>query len=98
MRRAAKIDATQRDIVSALRKAGATVAITSTVGDGFPDLVIGYRGRNVLIECKDGAKPPSARKLTPDQVDFHAKWRGPICVVESVDAALQVLANLGAAA
>jgi hypothetical protein len=38
-RRAAKTDGNQAEIVEALRKAGRTVAITSRLGDGFPDIV-----------------------------------------------------------
>ena len=47
--------------------------------------------RNYLIEVKDGAKPPSARKLTPDQVKFHHDWCGQIAVAESVEDALAVI-------
>ena len=71
-----------------LRRLGCSVAITSGLGDGFPDVVVRRRGKNLLIEIKDGAKPPSARKLTSDQIDFHSAWRGTIVVVESVEQAL----------
>lgn len=91
MRRAAKIDANQPEIVQAFRRAGCSVAITSAVGDGFPDLVVGINGLNVLVEIKDGAKPPSARRLTPDQVDFHGNWRGQVIVVETVDQAIDLV-------
>lgn len=91
MRRAAKIDANQPEIVAALRSLGATVAITSTVGQGFPDICVGYRGRSILMEVKDGSRPPSERKLTPDQKDFHAAWRGEITVVTSATEAIDYL-------
>jgi len=91
VRRAAKVDANQPDIVKALRAIGATVAVTSTVGQGFPDICVGFRGRNFMIEVKDGRKPPSERRLTPDQVDFHAAWRGEVVVVESVEQAIEYL-------
>lgn len=91
MRRAAKVDANQRAIVKALRSIGATVAVTSTVGQGFPDICVGYRGRSILMEVKDGSKPPSERKLTPDQKDFHAAWRGEITVVTSATEAIDYL-------
>lgn len=42
----------------------------------------------VMLEVKDGSKPPSERKLTPAQVKFHAEWKGWISVVTSVDEAL----------
>lgn len=91
MRRAAKIDANQSEIVAALRAIGATVAVTSTVGQGFPDICVGYRGRSILMEVKDGSKPPSERKLTPDQELFHAAWRGEIVVVKSAAEAVEYL-------
>lgn len=91
MRRAAKIDANQPEIVAALRSIGATVAVTSTVGQGFPDICVGYRGRSILMEVKDGSKPPSERKLTPDQELFHAAWRGEIVVVKSAAEAVEYL-------
>lgn len=91
MRRAAKIDENQKEIVQALRAMGCSVAITSAVGAGFTDLVVGYRGVNYLVEIKDGSKPPSAQKLTPDQIEFHESWRGQKAVVNSVDAAIKLL-------
>lgn len=91
MRRAARIDANQNEIVCALRGVGATVAITSMVGAGFPDIVVGYRGQNYMIEIKDGSKPPSRRRLTDDEQKFHDLWRGTVIVVNNIDEALQLL-------
>jgi len=90
-RRAAKVDENQREVVKALRKAGATVQHLHAVGAGCPDLLVGFRGINYLIEVKDGKKPPSARKLTDDQVIWHRDWRGNAHVVKSVTEALAVL-------
>lgn len=92
MRRAAKIDANQGQIVQAFRSLSCSVAITSAVGDGFPDLVVGINGLNILVEIKDGAKPPSERRLTPAQVDFHGNWRGQVVVVETVDDVIDLVA------
>lgn len=95
MRRAAKKDANHVEIVAALRKAGATVVDLGAVGHGVPDLLIGHRGRTMLMEIKDGAKCPSARHLTPDQEKFFAAWQGgTLAVVDSVDAALRMLGLL----
>lgn len=95
MRRAAKVDDNQGEIVAALRGIGATVQPLHAVGQGCPDLLAGYQGRNVLIEVKDGSKSPSKRKLTPDQTEWHAGWKGQACVVESVDDALRVILEIG---
>lgn len=93
MRRAAKVDDNQREIVRALRQVGASVLPMHTLGQGAPDIAVGWRGQNWFFEIKDGAKPPSARKLTPDEKAWHAAWQGSVVVVETVD---QALATIGA--
>lgn len=96
MRRNGRVDGNHPEIVKALRQAGMSVAITSGLGGGFPDLVVGWRGVNVLLEVKDGTKPPSARALTADEKDWHAKWGGQISVVESPQGAVDaVIAGWG---
>lgn len=94
MRRAAKVDANQAEIVAALRAVGATVQPLHAVGQGCPDLLVGYRGINFLLEVKDGEKPPSARKLTPDQVSWHDTWRGTVHVVMNPKIALEIIGAL----
>ena len=91
MRQAARIDANQNEIVGTLRKMGATVAITSMVGHGFPDLVVGYLGLNYLFEIKDGLKPISQRKLTKDEQEFFDIWRGNVQIVNNANDALDIL-------
>ena len=92
MRRAAKVDANQTQVVEALRAAGATVQSLAAVGQGVPDLLVGFQGQTILMEVKDGRKPPSERRLTEDQLKWHGEWRGgPLAVVDGVDAALRVL-------
>ncbi len=91
MRRAAKVDANQSLIVGALLSCGASVQSLASTGKGCPDLLVGHRGRNLLMEIKDGAKVPSARKLTPDQVEWHQQWRGQVIVIENVEQAVAAL-------
>lgn len=91
MRRAGRVDANQAEIVSDLRDVGASVAVTSNMGGGFPDIVIGYRGINYLFEIKDGNKPPSARQLTDAEKEFHITWRGAIYVINNSDEALEII-------
>ena len=81
MRRAARVDRNQKEIVEHLRKKGATVQPLHTVGRGCPDLLVGYAGTNYLIEVKDGDKPASQRKLTPDEDAWHYMWMGQVAVV-----------------
>jgi len=77
MRKRAKKDNNQDSIVKALRMIpGLSVAITSQLGNGFPDLVIGYKSKNYLIELKLTNKS----KLTPDEVRFLKNWCGHYAV------------------
>lgn len=89
--RICRVDRNQSEIVKALRKVGCTVTPTHIVGDGFPDLVVGWQGVNHLLEVKDGTKPPSARALTPDESKWHIQWRGVVHIVYSIDDALRVV-------
>lgn len=89
--RATKVDANQSEIVVALRMVGCSVQPLHMVGKGCPDLLVGRHGINVLIEVKDGSKPPSARKLTPDQVDWHGSWAGQVHVAASVEEAVGLI-------
>lgn len=91
MRRAARTDANQQQVIDALRRVGCCVRDTSRVGMGFPDLVVGYKGHNYLIEVKDGAKPQSKRALTPDERAFFYEWRGQTAVVLGPEDAVQYI-------
>lgn len=84
-RRAARTDANQTEVISAFRDEGCSVADTSDVGEGFLDIVVGLDGINVLVEIKDGSKPPSARKLTEPQRKFTGAWAGWWEVVKDLD-------------
>ncbi len=91
MRRAAKVDRNQAEIVDAFRRLGCTVHCTHTLGQGFPDLVVGHLGNNYLVEVKDWQQPPSKRKLTVDEAEWHANWRGQATVVMCVADVEQVV-------
>ena len=85
MRRATRVDENQVAVVKALRKIGASVLHLHRVGSGCPDLLVAYRGRNVLLEVKRPGEKPNAL-----QVKFYEKWRGEVHIVysplEAVDA------------
>lgn len=94
MRRKARVDDNHGKIVKELRKAGCSVQSLAASGGGVPDLLVGIRGRNLLLEVKDGDKCPSKRRLTPDQELWHEQWRGEVAVVESVQDALKTVGLL----
>lgn len=84
MRYAARIDANQSQIVSALRAAGAYVWVI-----GLPvDLLVGYNNHTYLVEIKDGSK----KRLTKLQQDFFANWiGGTLCRINDAEAALRMI-------
>ena len=84
MRRAARVDANQIEVVAALRAIGATVQHLHSVGGGCPDLLVGFRGRNVLLEVKMPKKT-----LNSLEQQWFDGWRGQAHVVRSIDEALQ---------
>ena len=89
---AKRTDANHKDILKAARQIpGVSVFSTHEVGKGFPDIVLGYKGINYLIEIKDGLKPPSQRKLTDAEVIFHSNWMGQIATINNVDELLTLL-------
>ena len=87
-----RVDDNQKQVVKALRQIpGCTVESLAAVGKGVPDLLVGYMGRNYLCEVKDGTKPPSKRRLTPDQIKWHNMWGGTVHVVTCFEDALEVI-------
>lgn len=84
MRYAARVDANQEQIVSALRAAGAYVWVI-----GLPvDLLVGYKGHTWLMEVKANEK----KKLTKLQIEFFEKWTGgTLCRVDGPEAALRAI-------
>lgn len=86
-----RVDANQQQIIKALRKIGATVQPLHEVGKGCPDILVGFKGKNHLFEIKDGKKPPSATRLTPDEKRWHESWRGSIQVIYRVEDAIRYM-------
>jgi hypothetical protein len=87
MRYAAKVDKNQKEIVSALRLAGAYVWVI-----GLPvDLLVGYKGHTFLVEVKDGPK----KRLTALQDDFFKNWSGStLARIDGPEAALRMIGVL----
>lgn len=91
MRRAAKVDANQAEVVVALQKAGASVTSLAAVGGGVPDLLVSWGGRWYVLEVKDGARPPSRRRVRANQAAWHDQQRAEVHVVLSPEDALRAL-------
>ena len=95
MRRAARVDSTQAEIVEAMRAMGATVWII-----GLPvDLLVGYRGQTLPMEVKvlTGKRKPKPTGYTPLQEAFLASWKGgPVATVCDVAGAITALRTIAA--
>lgn len=89
--RRAKVDINQKQIVGELRSIpGVTVTHLHGVAMGCPDILVGYRGVNYLIEVKsEWAKPGKA--LTELQQRWHDTWQGQKAVVWSAGEAMEVI-------
>lgn len=99
MRRRAKVDANHWELAARLRQVGAEVLDLHAL-PGALDLLVGVRGRLVLVELKDGLKPPSKRKLTPAEQGTIARFRAvgcPVVVAATEDELLQGLGLIGPA-
>ena len=82
-----RVDDNQSQIVRELRRVGMDVQHLHGVGQGCPDILVGYRGRNILLEIKKDEKA----KLTADQVIWHQTWRGQVAVVSNPQAAIKAV-------
>jgi hypothetical protein len=86
-----RVDENQKTLVHTFIAMGASVLNLSTVGRGCPDLLIGYRGKSVLVEIKSDSKAT----FTEPQVKFMQEWRGgAVSRIDSVDAAIRLIKML----
>ena len=83
LRRAAKVDKNQAEVVEALRKCGVAVEII-----GFPvDLLCcDQLGHLSLVEIKT-----EEGRLTKQQVEFIARWPGDVHIVRGPEEALRAV-------
>jgi hypothetical protein len=98
MKYAARVDANQLATIKEFQRAmpDASVFDASACGEGFPDLVVGWRGRNYLFEIKNPDVRPSDRRLTEPQEAFHGSWQGQVHVVHSAAEMLAVMLRIEA--
>ncbi len=85
-------DANDSALTKIARQCGALV-VKMRPGQGC-DLLIVHRGRVLIVEIKDGAKPHSARKLTKQEQGLkdQCEYRGvPYYIVESEEDLLRLL-------
>lgn len=89
-RHAAKRDASEPEIVTALEQCGFSVVRMDTP----VDLLVGFRKRCWIVECKSSERG-YGRHLNENQKKFADTWRGPPIVIlrsaqDAIDFARQV--------
>ena len=86
-----RVDANQKQIIHTFIALGASVLNLSRVGEGCPDILIGYKNQSVLCEIKANEKKP----YTEPQVKFMQNWRGgAVSRIDSVEAAIRLIKML----
>ena len=86
-RLAHRTDANHAQIARAFSDLGCSVFSTHTVGDGFPDLVVGCNGVTLLVEIKT-----ETGDLTLAQRKFITNWQGnPVHIVCDTDDAVSLI-------
>lgn len=94
MRRAARADENQPQIVDALTRIGARVTPLYRVGQGVSDLLVSFRQKWIVMEVKNPAKPKSDQKLTPPQQKWIGEQRAPVYIVytpqDAIDIAMRI--------
>ncbi len=90
MRRAARVDASQAEVVAAFRAAGAYVWVS-----GLPlDLIVGFQGKTALVEVKTmtGVKKRKQSRFTALQTAFMRDWTGgTVATVTDAEGARRLL-------
>jgi len=85
-------DSNAAEIVAALRGAGASVQLIQGANRqaGVPDLLVGFRGTNYLMEVKR----PKVGRVSEVQAEWVASWRGHVSIVTTAEMALRVIGLL----
>ena len=87
------------EIVAALRAVGCSVQGVDHI-PGAPDLLVGYRGTNWLLEIKAplgprgggaGKRAHSGQALNEAQEKWHKGWRGQVATIHTVEDAFELL-------
>lgn len=88
-----RTDKNQKQIEKVLKQLGASVKSTSQLGNGFPDLIIGYKGKTYLVEIK--GENSYGKTLRESQIKFKNSWKGsPIIILRTTNDAIEFINNI----
>lgn len=80
-----KRDTNHNEVTKALLQLGCSVHDLAAAGNGCPDLLVGWRGLNFLVEVKRDSKAPYTRA----QILFNRMWQGQVLRAESAHDAVE---------
>jgi hypothetical protein len=84
MRRAARVDSNQAEIIEALKRVGVSVEII-----GRPvDLLVCVRGETLVLEVKN---PDGRDRITKEQAEFIARWPGRVEFARTPEEAVRIV-------
>ena len=100
MKRAAKVDKNQPEIVKALRRCGAVVLLTHQIKNAF-DILVGYRGGLFILEIKNPEYLPKVynrerleKELSEGESECMNKFKKvgvPYHIVATIEEAIDVI-------
>ena len=83
MRLAARKDDNHNEISNAFERLGWSVLDIHQIPN-CADILIGKWKCSIIIEIKDGLKPPSKQKLTHGEMAFKDRWKGDYRIVTCI--------------
>lgn len=84
-----KVDTIQGESIKILRQWGFSVQPIHTIGNGCPDLLVGYSGINYLLELKS-----EGGELNENEYTWHLCWNGQAVVIEGMDGLYEWIAEI----
>ena len=82
----AKRDKNERDIIRALEQLGCSVQALNCTAPDIPDLLVGFRGVNILLEVKE-----RKGKLSEGQAHFMETWQGQCVMARTPEEAVRTV-------
>ena len=89
MRLAARKDDNHNEISNAFERLGWSVLDIHQLPD-CADIVVGKCNQSIVIEIKDGSKPPSKQKLTNGEMAFKDRWKGDYRIVTCIQDVIDI--------
>ena len=97
MRLAARKDDNHKEISLTFERLGWSVLDIYQIPN-CADIIVGKWNHSIVIEIKDGSKPPSKRKLTQGEISFRDRWRGDYrivtCIQDVIDIDLEYMKSI----